>query len=206
MQKGSGVSLRGARDVFWERHWKAFFFVSLYHSFPFGALELLSSFVFVTQEYCLIRNMTLCLSLILFSPFFPTEQRKISRRNTRGNRKCETILLSPPPSVRKFVPLPFHVFPNMEKSCTIYLHCRREKSAVISFTEKTAWFSRTIQIVFEELAVTDLYFCAESVFEIFDSSIFNCKILDCEPCPPTTRPRQPIEMSKYGKSRNSLKV
>lgn len=130
MQKGSGVSLRGARD--------AFFFVSLYHSFPFGALELLSSFVFVTQEYCLIRNMTLCLSLILFSPFFPTEQRKISRRNTRGNRKCETILLSPPPSVRKFVPLPFHVFPNMEKSCTIYLHCRRKKSAVISFTENTA--------------------------------------------------------------------
>lgn len=150
--------------------------------------------------------MRLCQSLILFSPFFPTEQRKISRRNTRGNRKCETILLSPPPSVRKFVPLPFHVFPNMEKSCTIYLHCRRKKSAVISFTENTAWFSRTIQIVFEELAVTDLYFCAESVFEIFDSNIFNCKILHCEPCPPTTRPRQPIEMSKYGKSRNSLKV
>ena len=36
-----------------------------------GALELLSSFVFVIQEYYLIRNMRICLILILFSPFFP---------------------------------------------------------------------------------------------------------------------------------------
>ena len=178
----------------------------MFHSFPSGALELLPSFVFVTQQYYLIRNMRLCQSLILFSPFFPTEQRKTSRRNTRGNRKCDTILLSPPPSVRKFVPLPFHVFPNMEKSCTIYLHCGRKKSAVISFTEKLLDFRGPFKLYSRKLAVTNLNFCAESVFERFNPNLLNCKILDCETCPPTTRPRQPIEMSKYGKSRNSLKV
>ena len=91
--------------------------------------------------------------------FFPTEQGKISRRNTRGNRKCYTILLSPPLSLRKICSLPFHVFPNMEKSCTICLHCRQKKTADISFTKKkTAWFSRAILIVFKEISSVWLIF------------------------------------------------
>ena len=83
----------------------------------------------------------------------------------------------------------------------------KRKARLFPLPKKPAWFSRTILIVFKEiLAVSDLYFCAESVFDRFNSNLWISEIFDCETCSPTTRPRQPIEMSKYGRSRNSLKV
>ena len=80
------------------------------------------------------------------------------------------------------------------------------KARLFPSPKKLLDFRGPFKLYSRKLVVTDLNFCAESVFERFNPNLLNCKILDCETCPPTTRPRQPIEMSKYGKSRNSLKV
>ena len=137
---------------FWERHWKAFFFVSLYHSFPSGALELLPSFVFVTQEYYLIRNMRICLILILFSPFFPhrtaeditqkyPREPEMRYNSTLTSPVCKEICSTSFPRVSKYGKELHHLLtlPAKEKR-SYFLH------------RKTAWFSRTIQIVFKEIS------------------------------------------------------
>ena len=150
------------------------------------------------------RNMRICLILIFFSPFFP----HTTTEDTRGNRKCLTILLSPPPvSKENLLHFPSTCFQIWKRVAPFACIGGKRKERLFPSSKKTAWFSRTILIVFKEiLAVSDLYFCAESVFDRFNLNLWISEIFDSEPCSPTTRPRQQIEMSKYGRSRKSLKV
>ena len=137
------------------------------------------------------------------SVFSPHNNRRYPRKPEMLNNST----LPSPVSKENLLHFPSTCFQIWKRVAPFACIGGKRKERLFPSSKKTAWFSRTILIVFKEiLAVSDLYFCAESVFDRFNSNLWISEIFDSEPCSPTTRPRQQIEMSKYGRSRKSLKV